>query len=147
MKIFIDTTTWARVAEERESPFYMGENNVSKIRVYFNTAPTDWYPTLKFVKSNNRRVGPITYDVNGYGSETVYNLEGYERANWYFFDFTISAWKGVLDVSGELQITLIINHVVNNTINSQHLVNFKNNVVKTTVYGEDENIIVLGDDP
>lgn len=147
MKIYVDTTTWARIAEERESPFYMGENNVSKIRIYFNHQPDDWYPTLKFVKSNSRRKGPVSYDVGGYGIETIYNLDGVERADWYFFDFTISAIEGVVDVPGELQITLIINHIVNDRIASQNLINFKNNVVKTTLYGEDENIIVLGDDP
>ena len=75
MKVYIDAQSWARVAEERESPFYMGENYVSKVRVYFNTEPNNWYPTIKFLKSNNRRKGPISYDVSGYGIETVYNLK------------------------------------------------------------------------
>lgn len=147
MKIYVDTTKWARVAEERESPFYMGENNVSRIRVYFDTEPSNWYPTLKFVKSNSRKKGPISYDVGGYGVETIYNLDGYESAEWYFFDFTVSAWDGIVDVPGDLQITLIINHIENDVIASQHLINFKNNVVKTTIYGDDENIVVYGDDP
>ena len=148
MKVYIDAQSWARVAEERESPFYMGENYVSKVRVYFNTEPNNWYPTIKFLKSNNRRKGPISYDVSGYGIETVYNLKGYESAVWYFFDFTLSAWEGIVDTPGPLEMTLIINHLDDSDeVHMQHLINFKNQVARTTILGEENNIIVIGDDP
>ena len=148
MKIYIDTQLWARVAEERESPFYMGENYVSKVRVYFNSIPYKWYPTMKFLKANNRRKGPIGYDTSGYGIETVYNLKGYESSEWHFFDFTLSAWEGIVDTPGSLDITLIINHIDDDgNVNKQHLINFKNHVMKTTIFGDDNNVIVIGDDP
>lgn len=148
MKIFIDTKTWSRVAEERESPFYMGENYVSRVRIYFNSTPTNWFPTLKFLKSNNRRKGPISYDTSGYGVETIYNLKGYDSSEWHFFDFTLSAWEGILDTPGSLDMTLIVNHVNDSgEVFKQNLVNFKNHVARTTVFGEENNVIVIGDDP
>lgn len=147
MKIYIDTLKWAIVHDERESPFYMGENNVSKVRIYFNSEPSDWYPVLKFLLANGRKKGPVSYDTSGYGVETIYNLDGYDSATWYFFDFTISSWKGIVTVSGDLQMTLVIKHTdEDGEVVAERLFNFKNIVVRTTSYS-DGNIIVIGDDP
>lgn len=147
MKIFIDTLKWAIVHEERESPFYMGENNVSRVRIYFNSEPDNWYPVIKFLLPNGRRKSPINYDVSGYGVETIYNIPGYESAIWHFFDFTVSAWKGILVIPGDLQMTAIVRHCNDDGITvAERMFNFKNLVCKTTSYS-DGNVIVIGDDP
>lgn len=154
MKVFIATETFSRVAEEREEPFLMGSNYVSKVRVYFDKAPDNWYPTMKFIKANGRKRGPITYDALdedeqelGCGVETIKAFNNYKTQIWYYFDFTLSAWEGLIDTSGELQMTIIINCLEDSVIAKQYLINTKNFVHKTTVYGDEGNVIVIGDDP
>lgn len=134
MKIFIDTIKWVILKEEKESPFFEGENFASKLRIYVNDNG-DSYPTLSLLKANGRKRGPFNYDASGYGTEVVEGIE------WNYYDFTLSTINGALDVPGQLLMTCIIN-----TNGSQRAFNFTNNVVKTAI-DADSGIIVYGDDP
>lgn len=140
MKIFIDTKTWAIVKEERESPFLIGEIFKSNVRFYFNSQPLTFFPTVDVLKSNGRRRGPFSYDVSGCDTEVI------DDTTWYYFDFTLSSINGVIDTPGELLITCSINFTNDSgTITGKRVVNIKNNVVKTAIYG-DGNVIVMGED-
>lgn len=134
MKIFIDTIKWVILKEEKESPFFEGENFASKLRIYVNDNG-DSYPTLSLLKANGRKRGPFNYDASGYGTEVIEGIE------WNYYDFTLSTINGALDVPGQLLMTCIIN-----TNGSQRAFNFTNNVVKTAI-DADSGIIVYGDDP
>ena len=83
MKIFVDNTKWVIEREERESPFYMGDNFASVVRVLFKEELVG-FPTLSFLKSNGRKRGPINYDASGYGVEIV------DGVYWHYFNFTLS---------------------------------------------------------
>ncbi len=134
MKIFIDTIKWVILKEEKESPFFEGENFASKLRIYVNDNG-DSYPTLSLLKANGRKRGPFNYDASGYGTEVVDGIE------WNYYEFTLSTINGALDVPGQLLMTCIIN-----TNGSQRAFNFTNNVVKTAI-DYDNGIVVYGDDP
>ena len=134
MKIFIDTNKWVIVKEEKESPFYEGENFASKLRIYINDNGTT-YPSLSILKANGRKRGPFNYDASGYGVEDV------DGSTWNYFEFTLSTINGILDVPGQLLMTCVLN-----TNGIQRTFNITNNVVKTAV-NSDAGIIAYGDDP
>ena len=121
MKVFIDTSKWAIVKEDRESPFFMGENFASKLTVYVNDKGAS-YPTISILKANGRKRGPFNYDASGYGYEDI------EGTRWDYYEFTLSTINGILDVPGQLLITCVLN-----TNGSQKAFNFSNNVVKTAI--------------
>ena len=140
MNVYIDTEKWVIKHVERESPFFMGENFVSKIRIYFDSTPS-WFPTLSFLKSNGRKKGPFGCDASGTYEVVI------DGVTWYAFEFTISTCIGLLDCPGELLCTLSVNMVNDNgDIIGQKPFNFTNTVVKTSILG-DGNVIVIGDDP
>lgn len=161
MKVYIDVTNgqFTLVGEERESPFLLGSENSNKLRVYFNETPENFYPSLKLLFANGRKKGPILSDVfdsNVEYTETVQgtnlrkpNGDNYATQQWHFFDFTMSESNGILISSGILQMTLIINaHAGDGEVTSQHLINLKQVVYKSTVYERNNAVItVYGDDP
>ncbi len=145
MKVYVSLNSLTIIKIKQEKPFYQGSNFVDKIRLLFDATDEAISPTLTFRLPTGRRVGPI-YPIGLDAGETRLITE--EGKSWYYFDFILSAVTGLLEHPGQLEASIILNYFSDNgTVTKQAVAGtIVNNIVKTTVYG-DGNIIVVGDNP
>lgn len=150
MKIFINTTTWAIVKQENETPILVGNNYVDQLKVYYDSNPATqyFYPTLNILKPNDRKIGSIPFDT---GSEQEPNPSTYtddDSNTWYMFKFTLSSDMKQIDVSGKYQFTITTNYYNSSTnaITKQRGINTILSVANATT-DEGNDILILGDDP
>lgn len=135
MKVYIDRAEMKLLKVEKESPFYTGDILSSNITVYFNAAVLDASVTLSFLLSNGRTPRNNLVS-NENGTVTI------DSATWYYYTWNLNTANGVLTSPGQIQMTLSIR-----SVNKLEQVNFTNTVVRTALFGNDENILILGDNP
>ncbi|MCM1556867.1 MAG: hypothetical protein NC087_04960 [Anaeroplasma bactoclasticum] len=145
MKVYINCDSLSIIKIEREKPFYQGSNFVDRIRILLDNTTEAYGPTLMFRLPTGRKVGPL-YPIGIDAGLT--RLISEESKTWYYYDFIISSEAGLLAYPGQLEVSVVLNYYnTGGTIIKQAVVGtVVNEVVKTTVYGEG-NIIVVGEDP
>lgn len=138
MKVYIDKNEMKLLKVDKERPFYTGyesDHLPSVITIYFNQNIANSSVTLSFLLANGRtpRKNLIA---DSSGTETI------DGVAWYFYTWNLSTKEGILTVPGQIQMTL---SVTTNGVVEQLL--FTNNVVRTSRFGANENVVVYGDDP
>lgn len=133
------------IKKEIQKPFYQGSNYTDYVRIMFDKQPNNWSPVITYLLPNGRTIGPkFPVGINsGENREIVEN-----GITYYYFDFFLSTKEGMLAIAGQLQMSIALNYVESDgsIIRKGVASTFVNTIVKTTVLGE-ENIIVLGDNP
>ncbi len=140
MKIYVNRSSMKLLAVDKERAFYTGDSYSSTLTVYFDEEPTNASVTLSFLLSNGRT--PRKNLVPDEVGVTAYTTEVYGQTTWYYYTWELSTKEGILTSPGPLQMTLAV--TVNDVVEQ---VNFVNNVVRTTLFGTNENIIVFGENP
>ncbi len=145
MKVYINIDDLSIVRIEREKPFYEGSNFIDRMRILFNRLDATFSPTAMFKLPTGRRVGPVHPIGIDEGTTRGVDEDG---KLWYYYDFIISTEIGLLMHPGQLEASIVLNYYNSDgTIIKQAVVGTViNEVVKTTVFGEG-NIIVVGEDP
>ena len=145
MKVYINIDDLSIVRIEREKPFYQGSNFIDRMRILFNRLDATFSPTAMFKLPTGRRVGPVHPIGIDEGTTRGVDEDG---KLWYYYDFIISTEIGLLMHPGQLEASIVLNYYNSDgTIIKQAVVGTViNEVVKTTVFGEG-NIIVVGEDP
>lgn len=145
MKIYINFKSLTIIKIEREKPFYQGSNFIDRIRLLFDEVDTSCSPTAIFKLPTGRRIGPA-YPIGIDDGSTRLIIE--EEKSWYYYDFIISTEVGLLEHAGQLEASIVLNYYNDSgTVIKQAVIGtIVNEIVKTTVYGEG-NIIVVGEDP
>ena len=150
MKIFINTTNWTIVKQENEYPILVGNNYVDELKVYYDSNPSTqyFYPTLNILKPNNRKVGSIQIDAGSQEEPNPSTFTDDDSNTWYMFKFTLSSDNNQIDVSGKYQFTIVTNYynATTNVIVKQRNINTILSVAHA-VTNEDNDILILGDDP
>lgn len=150
MKIFINTTTWAIVKQENETPILAGNNYVDQLKVYYDSDPSTqyFYPTLNILKPNDRKVGLISFDATSVEEPNPSTYTDDDNNTWYMFKFTLSSDNHQIDVSGKYQFTITTNYYNSTTgvILKQRNINTILSVVNA-VTNDDNSVLILGDDP
>lgn len=140
MKVYVDKQNMKLLGVEKERPFYTGDIFSSTLTVYFNTDVSNSSVTLSFLLANGRtpRKNLIPDDAR----TITLSEEKFGQSTWYSYTWELSAKEGLLVTPGPIQMTLT---VTTNDVVEQ--VMFTNNVVRTSRFGANENLVVFGDDP
>lgn len=150
MKIFINTTSWAIVKQENETPIIAGNNYVDQLKVYYDSNPSTqyFYPLLNILKPNDRKVGLISFDATSVEEPNPSTYTDDDNNTWYMFKFTLSSDNHQIDVSGKYQFTITTNYYNSTTgvILKQRNINTILSVVNA-VTNDDNSVVILGDDP
>ena len=149
MKIFINTTSWAIVKQENETPILAGNNYVDQLKVYYDSNPSTqyFYPLLNILKPNDRKVGLISFDATSVEEPNPSTYTDDDNNTWYMFKFTLSSDNHQIDVSGKYQFTITTNYYNSSTgvILKQRNINTILSVVNA-VTNDDNSVLILGDD-
>lgn len=150
MKIFINTTSWAIVKQENETPILAGNNYVDQLKVYYDSNPSTqyFYPLLNILKPNDRKVGLISFDATSVEEPNPSTYTDDDNNTWYMFKFTLSSDNHQIDVSGKYQFTITTNYYNSTTgvILKQRNINTILSVVNA-VTNDDNSVLILGDEP
>ena len=150
MKIFINTTSWAIVKQENETPILAGNNYVDQLKVYYDSNPSTqyFYPTLNILKPNDRKVGSILFDATSVEEPNPSTYTDDDNNTWYMFKFTLSSDNHQIDVSGKYQFTITTNYYNSSTnvITKQRNINTILSVVNA-VTNDDNRVLILGSEP
>ena len=140
MKVYVDKQNMKLLGVEKERPFYTGDIFSSTLTVYFNTNVSNSSVPLSFFLANGRtpRKNLIPDDAR----TITLSEEKFGQSTWYSYTWELSAKEGLLVTPGPIQMTLT---VTTNDVVEQ--VMFTNNVVRTSRFGANENLVVFGDDP
>lgn len=144
MKVYIDYHKLSIVDVNREKPFYQGSNFIDKIRVLINFKDTNMRPDLTLRLPTGRRIGPLM----AIGLEEGESREICENGtNWYYYDFILSSETGALEHYGQLEASVCLNYYDDKGLVKRQAIigTIVNEVVKTTYLGDNNNIVIIGD--
>ena len=151
MKIFINTTSWAIVKQENETPIIAGNNYVDQLKVYYDSDPSTqyFYPTLNILKPNDRKVGLISFDATSVEEPNPSTYTDDDNNTWYMFKFTLSSDNHQIDVSGKYQFTITTNYYnsTNGAILKQRNINTILSVVNAVTNDDNSVLILSSGDP
>lgn len=139
MKVYVDRAGMKLLGVEKERPFYTGDRLSSSLTVYFNTDVSTSSVTLSFLLSNGRT--PRRNLIPDSNATVTLSEAVLGQTTWYSYTWNLSSKEGILVAPGLIQMTLA---VTTNEVVEQ--VQFTNNVVRTSRFGDNENIVVFGDD-
>lgn len=144
MKVYIDYHKLSIVDINREKPFYQGSNFIDKIRLLINFKDANMRPDLTLRLPTGRRIGPLM----AIGLEEGGSREIRENGtNWYYYDFILSSETGALEHYGQLEASVCLNYYDDKGLVKRQAVigTIVNEIVKTTYLGNNNNIVIIGD--
>lgn len=144
MKVYIDYHKLSIVDINREKPFYQGSNFIDKIRLLINFKDANMRPDLTLRLPTGRRIGPLM----AIGLEEGGSREIRENGtNWYYYDFILSSETGALEHYGQLEASVCLNYYDDKGFVKRQAVigTIVNEIVKTTYLGNNNNIVIIGD--
>lgn len=140
MKVYVDRQSMKLLGIEKERPFYTGDSLSSTLTVYFNADVSESSVTLSFLLANGRT--PRKNLIPDDNQTVTFNEEKFGQATWYAYIWNLTTKEGILTAPGVLQMTLALT-----TGQVVEQVQFTNNVIRTSRWGDGENIVKFGDDP